>query len=131
MTPSADEERRREARLSPGDLECDVEGARFAHVLGVTLGGNGMRVMTDRRLPTDQVLGVVLHLTDDEDLQFKGQVVWEEEKNFDFTQRFISGVRFVDPEKADCDRLHTFIETVLAKEHPEKTLGNGTSGEIG
>jgi hypothetical protein len=128
VTSSADEDRRKETRLSPGDLECDVEGTRFAHVLGVTLGGHGMRVMTDRRLERETPFSVVIHLTDDEDLCFRGEVVWSEEKNFDFTQRYISGVRFVDPDAGSCERLHTFIEQFLAQEQTEET---GSSGDPG
>lgn len=125
MTSSADDDRRKEARLSPGDLECEVEGTRFAHVLGVTLGGHGMRVMTDKVLPREHPLDVVFHLTDDEDLHFRGQVVWSEEKNFDFTQRFISGVHFVEPDASSCDRLHNFIEEFLAEETAEKNSAQG------
>lgn len=129
VTGSADEDRRKETRLSPGDLECDVEGTRFAHVLGVTIGGHGMRVMTDRKLPGDQTVKVVFHLSDSDDLEFDGQMVWTEEKNFDFTQRFISGVRFVDPTEGACHRLHSYIESFLAREHPEQNPTSSAAGD--
>lgn len=118
MTPS-EEDRRKEARLAPGELECDIEGAKFAHVLGVTLGGHGMRVLTEKRLDAGRPLRVTLHLNDDEDLQFDGEVVWAEEKNFDFTQRFISGVRFVQADATACDRLHAFIERFMVDDAPQ------------
>lgn len=86
-----------------------------------------MRVLTDQRLSGDGPVKVVFHLSDTEDLTFQGQVVWTEEKNFEFTQRFISGVRFVDPQPQACDRLHAFIESFLAREHPEKRDLSGSA----
>lgn len=129
MTSPSEDDRRKETRLSPGDLECDVEGARYAHVLGVTLGGHGMRVMTDRQIPGNQNVQIVFHLSDDEDLQFAGQVVWTEEKNFEFTQRFISGVRFIDPPQGACERLHAYLESFLAREHAETNAVSGDAGD--
>ena len=128
MTSPSDDERRKETRLSPGDLECDVEGARFAHVLGVTLGGHGMRVMTDRHLPDEHPVQIVFHLSDEDNLEFQGQVVWSEEKNFEFTHRFISGVRFVDPPDGSCARLHDHIESLLERERTESDVSKGDSG---
>lgn len=115
----ADEDRRREARLSPGDLECDIEGARFAHVLGVTLGGHGMRVLTDQRLARNRPLQIAIHLSERDTLKFMGQVVWDEDKNFDFTHRYISGVQFVEPDAIQCDRLHNFIQKFLSEEQTD------------
>jgi len=129
VAPPGEDDRRSEARLSPGDLECDIEGTRFAHILGVTIGGHGMRVMTDKALPSDRAVGVEVHLTDTESLNFNGLRVWSESKNFEFTQRFISGVRFVDPDPAACERLHAFIEDFLAREHPEKNPAGGGANE--
>lgn len=125
MTP-ADEERRHEARLSPGDLGCHIEGASFAHVLGVTVGGHGMRVLTDQRLATDRPLHVVVHLSDTEDLEFTGQVVWDEDKNFEYTHRFISGLKFLASDARNCSRLHDFIE----RHTKDENKGGGDTGSL-
>ncbi len=119
MTSAEPDDRRSEARLSPGDVDCDIEGARFVHVLGLSLGGHGMRVMTDHKLPENQDLDVQLHLSENETLRFQGRVVWEKDQDFEFTHRFISGVQFTEPDPAARDRLHGFIDEFLAREHPE------------
>lgn len=111
---AAFEDRRREARLSPGDVECEIEGARFVHVLGLTVEGHGMRVMTDCALPTDRILAVSLELPQ-ETLKFQGRVVWEKEQDFQFTHRFICGIKFVDPEEASTQRLCAFIGAFSAQ----------------
>lgn len=116
---SSEEDRRSEARLSPGDVECDIEGARFVHVLGLTLGGHGMRVLTDAKLPTDADVPITLHLSDRESLVFTGRVMWEKDQDLDFTRRYISGIKFVEPDSAASARLHHFVEEFLAREHPE------------
>lgn len=117
--PAAHDDRRSEARLSPGDVECDIEGARFVHVLGLTLGGRGMRVLTDQHLPRDRPVDVALHLSENETLHFKGLAVWEKDQDLEFTHRYVCGMKFIDPDEASSGRLHSFVEEFLAREHPE------------
>ncbi len=119
--PSSD--RRHEARLSPGDVECDIEGARFVHVLGVSFGGHGMRVMTEKPLPRDKPVAATIKLSESESLQFTGEVVWEKTEDFQFTSRYISGVKFLDNADGSA-RLHDFIEKHLAQQTVPKPNGD-------
>ena len=118
MTDTASsEERRREARLSPGDVECTIEGARFVHVLGLSVEGHGMRVLTDVRLPAEKMLPVSLELPA-ETLEFQGRVVWEKEQDFEFTHRYICGIEFVRPDPACVARLRDFVQPFSARTEP-------------
>lgn len=117
------DDRRREARLSPGDVECDIEGAQVVHVLGISIEGHGMRVMTDHSLQGREGIPIALHVAPDETLHFSGRVVWEKAQNFEFTRRYITGLQFVSPDPAATERLHRFVEEFLAREHPELRAG--------
>lgn len=114
MTKAANgwEDRRTEARLSPGDVECEIEGAQFVHVLGLTHEARGMRVMTDRPLPSDRSFPVTLQLSADNDLHFQARAVWSHEENFEFTRRYISGLKIEDIDADASDRLKSFIQTL-------------------
>lgn len=115
MSQDDNGDRRHEARLSPGDVECEIEGARFVHVLGVTVGGHGMRVLTDKQLPRNQPLQMSLSLSS-ETLSFVGEVVWEQEQDFEFTHRYISGVKFIDPDPQATEKLHQFVEKCIEQQ---------------
>jgi len=108
-------DRRREARLGAGDVDCEVEGVRFAHVLGLSLEGHGMRVLTEKRLPHDHPLKVILYLDAQAPMKLTGQVTWDKDQDFTFTHRYISGMQFLNPDPAETARLHTFITHILAR----------------
>jgi len=106
------EDRRTEARLGPGDVECEIEGAQFVHVLGLTHEGTGMRVMTNSEIPKEQALPVTLHLSESDTLRFQARAVWSQEENFEFTRRYISGLKIEDIGADDSNRLKTFIQSL-------------------
>ena len=59
-------------------------------------------------------------------LQFDGEVVWQKEQDFEFTHRYISGVKFVNTQPPVTERLQKFLEKFVARTkkivvgHPEK-----------
>ncbi|MCE7868811.1 PilZ domain-containing protein [bacterium CPR1] len=104
---SDDPERRTYVRFGPDtDVRCRIPGMEVVHVVGLSAGGTGMRVITDKPLPTDEVFDMSLDLGDDQPtVRCAARVVWQESRNFDFCNRHISGVAFKDMPDAERDRL--------------------------
>jgi len=123
-TSDPNEDRRREARLNPGDVDCEIDAIPVVHVLGLALGGSGMRVLTDKPLSIERAVKIRLHLSPHETLEFEGTRVWQQDQDFEFTRRYISGIKFLNPHPVAAQRLHAFIDAYLAREHPE--LRNAT-----
>ncbi|MEW6280227.1 MAG: PilZ domain-containing protein [Candidatus Eremiobacterota bacterium] len=104
-------ERRSYVRLGPDtDLRCQISGIEVVHVLGLSAGGTGMRVITDKPLPEKSAFGVSLELGEGlGSLRCQGRVVWQESRDFDFCNRHISGVAFDDLQDGDRRRLVSLL----------------------
>ncbi|HXE73742.1 MAG TPA: PilZ domain-containing protein [Candidatus Nitrosotenuis sp.] len=100
------QERRRYARISPDrEIVCRIPGARVVHVLGVGVSGGGMRILTETQLTAPQ-FPVELDLGDGlPPLNLPARVVWQETQDFDFCNRYITGIEFADLDQAARRRL--------------------------
>lgn len=104
---SDDPERRTYVRLGPGsDVRCRIPGMEVVHVVGLSSGGTGMRVITDKPLPADEAFDMSLDLGDEQPtVRCGARVVWQESRDFDFCNRHISGVAFNNLADPDKERL--------------------------
>lgn len=111
MTVSMEDgERRRYYRLSPeADVSCTIEGVDVVHLVGLGAGGNGMRVITDRELPEDRTFLVGVSAGTGPEVALRGRSVWKKAWDFDFCNRFVSGVEFVDLEAVHRDWLMSLL----------------------
>lgn len=97
LTASPGEDRRRYYRLSPEtELTCRIEGMEIVHLVGLGVNGAGMRLITDKELPTEGEFPVNLKTESGPTLSLKGRVVWKGGWDFDFCSRHVAGVEFVD-----------------------------------
>jgi PilZ domain len=116
---SESDDRRSEARLSPGDVTCHIDDIQVVHVLGLSLSGHGMRVMTNKRLPAQQPFAIGLQLDEQTTLPLQGRVVWERDEDLEFTHRYISGIQFIDTATPHDELLRSFIEGFVAREESQ------------
>lgn len=110
-------ERRHDERISPDiDLPCQIDGARIVHILGLSVGATGMRVLTDVRLPHDHV-GIHLQLgKGGHTLHLQGSVVWDDEKDFEIFKRTVSGIHFTHITDEDRIAIQDYLRRYLHRE---------------
>lgn len=103
MSNQVDEkERRRYLRVAADEeLGCAIEGVEIVHIVGVSAEGGGMRVITNKELPTGVELDCRV-ARDSKDL-FNGKVkaVWVETLDFEFTKRHVAGVELLGLDEAE------------------------------
>ncbi|HEY3998623.1 MAG TPA: PilZ domain-containing protein [Candidatus Xenobia bacterium] len=111
-------ERRHDDRISPDvDLPCTIEGARVVHILGLSVGATGMRVLTDIRLPSEHA-HITLQLgTGGPSVQVEGSVVWDDEKDFGIFKRTVSGIHFDRITPEDQRAIQDYLRKYLHREH--------------
>lgn len=104
-------ERRNYIRLGPDhEVRCEISGMEVVHVVGLSAGGTGMRVITDKALPEADAFDLTMDLGDDQAaVRCRARVVWHETKDFDFCNRHISGVAFADLKDTDRKRLVSLL----------------------
>lgn len=107
MSSQDPKDRRRYVRLATDDaVRCSIEGAEVVHVVGLSSGGNGMRVIVDRELPDTSEFAVTMDIDDSQPtIQARGRVVWQEAWDFGFCNRFVAGVEFVRIDDSARERL--------------------------
>lgn len=107
MSEHGDElERRRYLRIAADEeLGCAIEGVDVVHIVGISSEGSGMRVITNKELPTGVELDCRL-ARDGKDL-FNGKVkaVWLETLDFEFTKRHVAGVELLGLDEAERQAL--------------------------
>lgn len=107
MSEHGDEkERRRYLRVAADEeLGCAIEGVDIVHIVGISAEGVGMRVITNKELPTGIELDCRL-ARDGQDL-FNGKVkaVWRETLDFEFTKRHVAGVELLGLNEAEREAL--------------------------
>jgi len=111
-------ERRHDERISPDlDIPCEIPGAKVVHVLGLSVGATGMRVLTDIRLPHDREFGMTLRLgKDGKPLRLQGTVVWDDEKDFEIFKRYVSGIHFTSVTDADSHALAEYLRQYVEEQ---------------
>jgi hypothetical protein len=96
LEPTA-EERRRYYRISPqAEVTCRIEGMEVVHLVGLGANGAGMRLITDKELPSEGSFPVILATGSGPILTLKGRVAWRDTWDFDFCSRHVAGIEFVD-----------------------------------
>ena len=92
----SEKDRRRYLRVAADDgLECAIEGVGIVHIVGISSEGRGMRVITDKELPSDKELGLKLALNEDLLFDGKAKCVWHEAWDFEFCSRHIGGLEIL------------------------------------
>ncbi len=90
------EERRRYYRISPqAEVTCRIEGMDVVHLVGLGANGAGMRLITDKELPSEGEFLVTLATGDGQVLSLRGRVAWKGLWDFDFCSRHVAGIEFV------------------------------------
>ncbi|MHB2019744.1 MAG: PilZ domain-containing protein [Candidatus Xenobia bacterium] len=111
-------ERRHEDRISPDlDIPCEIKGARVVHILGLSVGAHGMRVLTDVRLPHDQEIPIRLRLgKQGRELEMQGTVAWDDEKDFEIFKRYVSGIHFSRIAEPDARELQDYLKQYVERD---------------
>jgi len=100
------EERRRYYRISPQvEVTCQIEGMDVVHLVGLGANGAGMRLITDKELPSEGEFPVTMATGDGQVLSLRGRVAWKGVWNFDFCSRHVAGIEFIDLATEECSRL--------------------------
>ena len=105
MSNHGDEkDRRRYLRIAADEeLGCAMEGVDFVHIVGISAEGGGMRVITNKELPTGIELDCRLARNGTDLFHGKAKAVWIETLDFEFTKRHVAGIELLgldDGEKA-------------------------------
>lgn len=108
------DERRKYKRVSPeSDIEATIDGAGVVHVIGLGIGGTGMRVITDKPLPPG-----AFHINLDlkkgiPPLRILGKVAWKDEEDFGYCKRHFSGVEFSMMEAEHMNAIRDYVNKYL------------------
>lgn len=110
---SSERERRRYLRVAADEgLECDIAGAGIVHIVGISAEGRGMRVITNKELPTDEELTVVLSRDGAELFNGGAKAVWQETWDFEFCSRHVAGVELLGLSEEERQTLVSKIPTM-------------------
>jgi hypothetical protein len=107
MSNHGDEkERRRYLRIAADEeLGCAIEGVDIVHIVGISAEGGGMRVITNKELPTDVELDCRLARGGKDLFHGKAKAVWRETLDFEFTRRHVAGVELLGLDEAERQAL--------------------------
>jgi hypothetical protein len=102
-------DRRHYTRLSHAiELDCKVDGAGTGRIVGLSIGGGGLRVITTTPLPFDRSLPLEFSLGDTEEpIVLRGKVIWQE--RLENLRSYISGIKFTRIGKDIRRRITTFV----------------------
>lgn len=96
MSEIGERERRRYLRVAADEgLDCDIEGVGVVHIVGIGADGRGMRVITNKELPSDAELKVALRRTGAILFEGMAKAVWHETWDFEFCSRHVAGVELL------------------------------------
>lgn len=110
---SVDRERRRYLRVAADEgLECDIEGVGVVHIVGISAEGRGMRIITNKELPSEDDLNIKLSRDDSNLFEGKAKAVWQEAWDFEFCSRYVAGVELQGLSEEDRQALVSKIPTV-------------------
>lgn len=103
MSNQGDEkERRRYLRIAADEeLGCAIEGVDIVHIVGISAEGGGMRVITNKELPTGVELDCRLAREGKDLFNGKAKAVWRETLDFEFTKRHVAGVELLGLDDAE------------------------------
>lgn len=110
---TSERERRRYLRVAADEgLECEIGGVGIVHIVGISAEGRGMRVITNKELPSEQELHVVLSRDGAELFNGAAKAVWQEAWDFEFCSRHVSGVELLGLSEEDRQALVSKIPTM-------------------
>lgn len=97
-----EKERRRYLRIAADEeLGCAIEGVDFVHIVGISAEGGGMRVITNKELPTGVELDCRLAREGRDLFHGKAKAVWRETLDFEFTKRHVAGIELLGLDDAE------------------------------
>jgi hypothetical protein len=97
-----EKERRRYLRIAADEeLGCAIEGVDIVHIVGISAEGGGMRVITNRELPTGVELDCRLAREGKDLFNGKAKAVWVETLDFEFTKRHVAGIELLGLDEAE------------------------------
>lgn len=112
----SEKDRRRYLRVAADDgLECAIGGAGIVHIVGISSEGRGMRVITDKELPSDRELELKLAHNDSLLFDGKAKCVWHEAWDFEFCSRHVGGLEILG--LSDEERK-TLVEAIPLMKEP-------------
>lgn len=110
---TSERERRRYLRVAADEgLECDIAGVGIVHIVGISAEGRGMRVITNKELPTEDELTVVLSRGGAELFNGSAKAVWQETWDFEFCSRHVAGVELLGLSEEERQALVSKIPTM-------------------
>lgn len=113
-------ERRKYTRLTTDqNVQCAISGMDVVHVVGLSSGGSGMRVITNKELP-DEEFDLELDLGDGQPpLRLRGKAVWHESWDFEFFNRHAAGVVVTGLQPGDSERIDALIQNPQGEPDPD------------
>lgn len=111
-------DRRRYKRVSPScPVEAHIDGAGVVHVIGLGIGGTGMRIITDRSLSCTEIFNIALTLHKGHPpLNLRGRVAWRSEEDFGYCRRFFFGIEFSEIAERDQEMLLLFMRDLCEED---------------
>lgn len=109
----SERERRRYLRVAADEgLECDIAGVGIVHIVGIGSEGRGMRIITNKELPSGDEMSITLSREENELFNGKAKIVWQETWDFEFCSRYVAGVELLGLSEQEREALVSAIPTL-------------------